>query len=759
MQSTSPITSTYCLNGWTIDVLGLSAETEERLRSLGISTLEQLARLAVNRSGVHEHEATIAIQCELAARLAPRTVWCFSSGAFAAHFVIHADNLFFFKASVIPDDPESWTCTYQWYVQEDRLSVSDMRWFHDPSLPLESSTPENMSNTPTSPPFTYQSDESGATSSIHETSNRCTGEEMNQVSADSVRGKRHEEKADRVQRGSWDSYDVWNHAIATYVTVGVQHGSTVYLSIDDEVIEQIKKHLHSQQLNDVAPFLDAVKQRVVQGRRIVLDRVQGRNQYGEPNCIAFLSSMVLAASRMAEDEEEEISSSNYFARFCEVLGLDQDGGRPRGMKAGSESEEPLWHEWIVWLGENGLISSARRGEGAKRYISYPISQALLRGADRDRLRRLFRDSKWNENWDVDTLVAAVRREAQYLTKHLQTLLNDQSQRATAIAEAIYEVYEAWRSGESFGCMGGYDRGYNLLAGLWRTEDLLRGTIEYFLYPRTLRRQQFDTVIVDIDGQQHRLIAERSGWYRPICAINVQQLNQGARYPITQPEVLEALILPRRAFWILCPDPDNPDSGVYASWGEVPLGTPFIILCRHELLPDLERLRAERLIEWDGDPQPVDLFPEWVEVRNCMVISPVWDGVEIEHRDLHHALRPKERLSIGLAGGLRAPQGGWLAGFGPQVTVFGFPVESDVRITPIGDDQVIFEETKKTNQPFNVPWSAPGDYLIEAVAESPGSRRLVKIVDWDNLAVASIQDFEWLQINGKRLCGALVQEET
>jgi hypothetical protein len=58
MQSNSPITSTYCLNGWTIDVLGLSAETEERLRSLGISTLEQLARLAVNRSGVHEHEAT-----------------------------------------------------------------------------------------------------------------------------------------------------------------------------------------------------------------------------------------------------------------------------------------------------------------------------------------------------------------------------------------------------------------------------------------------------------------------------------------------------------------------------------------------------------------------------------------------------------------------------------------------------------------------------------------------------------------------------
>ncbi|NJK82064.1 MAG: hypothetical protein HC914_20295 [Chloroflexaceae bacterium] len=197
------------------------------------------------------------------------------------------------------------------------------------------------------------------------------------------------------------SYDVWNHAIATYVTAGVQRGSTVYLSIDDEVLEQIQRRLQTRQDQPPEDFLKAVRQRVVLGRHVELMGIRGRNRYGEPNGIAFLAAMVLAASRMAEDEEEEIASSNYFTRFCEVLNIDQDGGRPLGMRSGAEAEEPLWREWIVWLGEIGLLSSARPGEGATRYTSYPISQTLLRGTDRDRLRRLFQELHWPESWDVD----------------------------------------------------------------------------------------------------------------------------------------------------------------------------------------------------------------------------------------------------------------------------------------------------------------------------------------------------------------------
>jgi hypothetical protein len=1019
MSSASSLDFAHSLDGRLIGILGLTNDTEQKLYHLGISTLEQLAKLAVNSLGRREREVVEAIRIELAERLAPHTVWCFTTSGFAAHFIIRADNLFFFKASFIPDDQESWTCTYEWQVVlENTARYDDLELFHNPlttakthmtslddvedkgagerasdldplmeehhrqpaKLTIEADPDDDRDEAsmgreqpipPSNPlpalletllaplnarerwilelryglhngtprtlelvgealnctrarigqieqkafkkirattfgmqrirqalvtlesaleqsngalPIAVAAQKLGLVTEIIDPHNpinevrvrfllsfspgidipkgvplvalklhgyaamfdalpglnsaiqRLLGKASRPLAAETIFvgleadpraqevvaqvprsvllaclnalpqiavddqgcyfllgrtfdsqtpaarrltaklvGQRTPKAIERFHTGNgkspsltnqvvsatqpaptWNSYDAWNHAIATYITAGVQRGSTVYLSIDNEVIEQIQRRLQTHEDQPPEAFLEAVKQRVVLGRRIELKGIRGRNWHGEPNGIAFLAAMVLAASRMAEDEEEEIASSNYFTRFCEVLDIDHDGGRPLGMRFGAEAEEPLWRDWIVWLGEIGLLSSARPGEGATRYTSYPISQTLLRGTDRDRLRRLFQVSNWSESWDVDTLMYAVRREATYLTKHLRTLLSDQSQRVQAIAEAIYEVYENWGSGDTSSQPGGQARGYNLFAEVWRSEDPLSGVVEYYLYPRSPRRQQFDTVIVDIDGQQCSLITDRPGRYMPLRVINEQQLNQGARYPITQPDELEALILPRRTFWILSPDPNNPESGVYASWGTVPLGTPFIILCRRELISNLEKLRTERLIEWSGEPRANILFPEWVEVTDCMVISPTWDGVEIEHRDLHEALRPKERLSIGLSGGLRAPQGGWLVGLGPQMTIFGFPRDAELRVIRISNDQVIVEETKPTNQPFEVGWPSPGDYLVEAVAESRTSQCLVKIVDWDDLEAVPVRDLQWLQLDTVHLCGAQIR---
>jgi hypothetical protein len=1017
MTSTGIPAFTHSLTGRSIDVLELSPDTEKKLHRLGISTLEQLAKLAVNRLGVREREAIEAMRIELAARLEPHTVWCFTTSEFGTHFIIRAEGLFFFGASALADDNTSWTCTYHRYAPQDSIGSSNVQLlFQKPSTATIAPTSEQSdgNNSPslnvyqfeglpeeqngvvgnepktltvesqkqpdaihsqstddTSPlhilleealstlnerdrhiielryglrdgraqtleavgllfgcsrarigqveqkalkkiqassamhriraalsqlftvldeangiaPLNYAAQKIGIVATQNEDSqlteawmrflldfSRSMGipkglalvalknddyanvfdalpdigmtlhrilrkapgplsaeDVLNLLKADkrtrdtivsfpktildacltglpevvvdelgyyALAGRTFDAPARAPRRPTakspvqstlevverphsntgkysllakqedclvestptWERYDVWNHAIATYITAGIQRGSTVYLSIDDEVLGQIHRRLLTHEDQPPEEFLKAVKQRVVLGRRVELKRIRGRNRHGEPNGVAFLAAMVLAASRMAEDEEDEIASSNYFTRFCEVLDIDQDGGRPLGMRFGAEAEEPLWREWIVWLGEIGLISSARPGEGSTRYINYPISQTLLRRTDRDRLCRLFQESNWRENWEVDTLMREVRGETLYLTKHLRTLLDDETQRAQAVAEAIYEVYEAWGSGDTASQTGGHSRGYNLLADIWRSEDLLSGAVDYFLYPRSPRRQQFDAVIVDVDGQQHSLVAERPGRYMPLCPVNVQQLNQGARYPIMQPDELDALILPRRAFWVLSSDPNNPESGVYASWGTVPLGMPFIILCRRELISDLEKLRAERLIEWSGEPQTSSSFAEWVEVIDCMVISPIWDGVAIEHRDLHEALRPKERLSIGLSGGLRAPQGGWLASLGPQVTIFGFPREAELRVTRISDNQKIVEETRPTNQQYEIFWPTPGDYLIEAAAESRISQRLVKIVDWEGLEAAEAKNLEWLRVNNVRLCGALLNDE-
>ena len=121
---------------------------------------------------------------------------------------------------------------------------------------------------------------------------------------------------------------------------------------------------------------------------------------------------------MSGDEEDEISSTNYFRRLNEVLGFPESGGRPKGMSGGKESEEPLWQHWNKFLSAKGYMPTAKPGpEGARRYISYPISQTLLREADKDNLWAHFTSRNWSFHLDIDTVAARIRRNTEYLNQH------------------------------------------------------------------------------------------------------------------------------------------------------------------------------------------------------------------------------------------------------------------------------------------------------------------------------------------------------
>src|SRR6266511_75199 len=172
---------------------------------------------------------------------------------------------------------------------------------------------------------------------------------------------------------------------------------------------------------------------------------------------------------------------------------------------------------------------------------------------------------------------------------------------------------------------------------------------------------------------------------PLGPVSADDLERGSRYAIEQPSDLDALILPQRQFWILTPDSDNPESGVYASWGRMELGVPFILLCRQELVPQLEDLRNERLMEWNAQ-RDMDDSGSWVEFQHCMVISQAWSGITIENKDLCAALQPVIGLNVSVAGGLRVPDlGGWLDAHGPSITIFGFQTQADVCIIRVTDE--------------------------------------------------------------------------
>jgi hypothetical protein len=223
-----------------------------------------------------------------------------------------------------------------------------------------------------------------------------------------------------------------------------------------------------------------------------------------------------------------------------------------------------------------------------------------------------------------------------------------------------------------------------------------------------------------------------------------------------PSNLETLSLPQQPFWILIPDPENPESGVYASWRRPQLGTYFIILCRQELVSQLEHLRDERLIEWSGKPYRCDVLTNWVEIRHCTIISPAWDSVETSNRELYEKLSPRENLNISLSGGLRVPRDrGWLEDYGPQITIYGFESEVEVVIKHARNEKIIFEETKPTNEPFDANWSRAGDYIVEL--PKAGLERPVTIRRWEELERFYPDTFEKTTVHDWSLCGTLIEE--
>jgi len=189
------------------------------------------------------------------------------------------------------------------------------------------------------------------------------------------------------------NYDEWSKAITEYFVSGLSSGATVYLSVDEWALLNIGTRFEQSKANHVDwidDFQRAVQSECVIGNQVYLEGTFGYLSDQTPRCVAFLAAMVLAAHHMVAEEAEDeiIASSNYFKRLRQVLGLPaEEGGRPDGLQTGVE--EKLWLSWNWWLIQNGLLPSAERGESINyAYVNYPLSQALLREADKKALERL-----------------------------------------------------------------------------------------------------------------------------------------------------------------------------------------------------------------------------------------------------------------------------------------------------------------------------------------------------------------------------------
>lgn len=562
-------------------------------------------------------------------------------------------------------------------------------------------------------------------------------------------------------------YELWNAAIAEYFVSGLPTGATVYLSVDDDALVDIgRRFLRAGPANQdwVEDYLSAVRAKCIVGGEVRLGRVRGTGADEVPECVAFLGAMVLAASRMAD--EEAITESNYFTPLRRVLDLtDVESGRPRGLQT-SGVEEQLWLAWNRWIIRKGFLPSAERGKGSAKYIHYPLSQALLREGDKRRLARVFREAarshRIGREWDRDKLSAWLRMNVGlFNTQHLRELFQEaEPRRYEAIVDAVFDLYDTldWTGREQPGAAGRQTTQRRIMSGLYRAEDPLAGSINYLLYPREPKRWGGNKLHVLKDGQSHPLREERPGWFMPLWP---EAPSGGRSYDVRGDEGVKELALPERDFWILVRDPENEDSGVLASWRHPGIFESFILLCRKEQAANMEMLRQAGLLRWDHEFRLTEPNRGWVEYRECVITSPDWGEVLSESNDLFDALWPSASATIALRGGLRVPQQrGWLEGYGPEVAVHAF--EESMRLVVrdiIHIDAPVTDMTVETNQYFELPVLTRGDYLLQVYGGGPLlAQQAFRILPWRALSCAEPEQSYSIRLGSLTLQGALIRAD-
>jgi len=553
------------------------------------------------------------------------------------------------------------------------------------------------------------------------------------------------------------TYQDWNRAILEYVTGGQPVGSHIYLSIDEDALTEIGDELGIAEARK--DFLVAVRHHCLMNGRVTISRLHLQNNDDLLLCVGFLATMVLAAHEMSEDEE--ISPANYFTRLNQILGFGEESGRPPGLNTGVE--EPLWQHWNSYLQQKGYIPTAKPGsDGPQRYIRYPISQALLREADKEHLWRHFSNRNWPTYLDEDLVTARIRRDVEMLNRHLYTLLHDEDlSRREAASQAIFDVYDDWRTagGMSRSRRQRHRRRKQLFsAGIYREFDPFLGSCTYFLLPKS-RRSQLQLATLHYNDSAHPLKPDHNGQIPPLFALSAEELTHGLSATIQIGTETQPFDLPDRDFWILVPEPDFPESGIYGSWGRPELGQSFILLCRESLQDDMSHLSDEGLIKWQGQTAvALDNYPGWLEYRGLMVVSEAWSGVHIEDTDLYESLRPHATVGISLRGGLRLSHSmSWLVGHGPEILIRSFHASVELNVIDLNSNREVKSQMVSRDEPVTFEWNEANDYQIEVVAGEQTSERFVRIVDWEEVTDISLPEMTPLTIGTGEVQGAWIIE--
>ncbi len=246
------------------------------------------------------------------------------------------------------------------------------------------------------------------------------------------------------------NYREWNKALGKWFFKPEQSGRAVHLAVDGDELRlaaDADGHSFSSAAEARADFVSAV---CTELRRYGVWPDSGEIWDGYPRCIGLLALQVLAVTDMAEDEKW--TSKAYWPRLQELVGrTGEPPGKPGNLSY--ETHADLWRRHLAGWANNtkggnlGRLFLPDFSEGHK-YVRLPISHALLRRADLDRLGALFTESGFHP-YERDIALSRIRgaldsnrSDTRFFGPHARRVLVD-NDRLEAAARQVAAVLAEW----------------------------------------------------------------------------------------------------------------------------------------------------------------------------------------------------------------------------------------------------------------------------------------------------------------------------
>lgn len=209
----------------------------------------------------------------------------------------------------------------------------------------------------------------------------------------------------------WQDYDRWNEAIYRRC-LGPQSAHTpVYLDLDDGMLAEIGETAGWPPGPQNVEFLLALRRTFLMDGDFLMPHVrravawQGGSENKPPPFIALLGFFSYVAYQMQNDGK--LNAGNYHSRLALAVydGPSDKSQRDRLGRSFRKWVVPFWDLFAEWLeqynqGSLGLPTADPGPYEGRKFIGYPISQAIITRRDRPKLVECFRFGRLRPGDDI-----------------------------------------------------------------------------------------------------------------------------------------------------------------------------------------------------------------------------------------------------------------------------------------------------------------------------------------------------------------------